>query len=230
MKSFACVLLLAAFVVAEPPLYRNARFTFQRQESEREPTTARNEEAPYAPAGFKPSKEFKLPSRQEVAPPATSYGVPSDSYAVPAHLLRTSSGVRSSRNSGREEPEKKEKEGKGEEQGEVENLKVEGAESEGKERKEKKGKLEEAPKGEAEVVNARGAYYVLLPTCSCSESSSRLRTISATWLTPPACSTEMKIVPQFTSIRLSLNIKRGIRSTVLNNTIFRTYHVFFCKL
>ncbi|XP_073955141.1 uncharacterized protein [Choristoneura fumiferana] len=164
MKSFACVLLLAAFVAAEPPFYRNARFTFQRQESEREPTTARNEEAPYAPAGFKPSREFKLPSRQEVAPPATSYGVPSDSYAVPLHTYsapQAEYGV--PRNSGREEPEKEEKEGKAEEEGEVESLKVEGAEKEGKERKEKKGKHEEASKGESEVIDARGAYYVLLP-------------------------------------------------------------------
>ncbi|XP_063381818.1 uncharacterized protein LOC134668261 [Cydia fagiglandana] len=142
MKSFPCVVLLAALVAAEPPSYRS-RF-FQRQEAE--PTTPRNEEAPYPAAGYKPSKEFKLPSREAV-PPATSYGVPSDSYAVPFHTFnapQTEYGV--PRKSEEPEREKEDKE-------EVESLKVEGLP------KETKGKLQE----NSEVVNANGAYYVLLP-------------------------------------------------------------------
>ncbi|XP_028171567.1 neurofilament heavy polypeptide-like [Ostrinia furnacalis] len=166
MKAFACVLLLAAFVAAEPPRYRLARFRYERQElgegGEKEATTPKAEEAPYPASGFKPSKEFKLPSRQEVAPPATSYGIPDDSYGAP---LRTyvappsEYGVPEPRGNDKKEgeeksekPEKEEKEGG---ESEVESLKTEG--------KEKKGKLEEEPKKEAEVVSNQGAYYVLLP-------------------------------------------------------------------
>lgn len=163
MKAFACVLLLAAFVAAEPPRYRLARFRYERQElgegGEKEATTPKAEEAPYPAAGFKPSKEFKLPSRQEVGPPPTSYGTPDDSYGAP---LRTyvappvEYGVPEPRKSGEskkeDKPEKEENEGK---EGEAENLK------EGKEKKNEK--LEEEPKQDAEVVSAQGAYYVLLP-------------------------------------------------------------------
>lgn len=163
MKTLACILLLAAVAVAEPPRYRLARFRFERQElgegGEKESTTSKSEEAPYPAAGFKPSKEFKLPSRQEVGPPATSYGTPDDSYGAP---LRTyvappaEYGV-PDKKEGEQKSKKPQEENEGEGEGsEVESLKGEGRKGE------KKEKLEE-PQKEEGVMSAQGAYYVLLP-------------------------------------------------------------------
>ncbi|KAA5635231.1 DUF4794 domain-containing protein [Pseudomonas aeruginosa] len=67
MKSFACVVLIAVVVAAEPPSFRQ-NYRFQRQEVEPQAPA----DAPYAPAGFRPAKPFNLPTRQEAAPPATS--------------------------------------------------------------------------------------------------------------------------------------------------------------
>ncbi|KPJ03725.1 hypothetical protein RR46_04337 [Papilio xuthus] len=106
MKTFACVLLLAAMGAAEPPLSRQSRIQSARQ---------RTEEAPYPAAGFRPATAFELPSREAVAPPSTSYGAPATSYGAP---LATYAAPNT--------------------------------------------ELEEGPKGEAEVVRAEGAYYVLL--------------------------------------------------------------------
>lgn len=154
MQSFVCVLLLAAVVAAEP--LSRQRYRFQRQELESgydsEATTQRNEEAPYAPAGFRPSKAFNLPTRQEASPPSTSYGVPDDSYGAPLNTYgapqveygvpekspATEYGV----------PETDENEGSGKEEEKVEA---------------DKENIKEEPKSDAEVVSAQGVYYVLLP-------------------------------------------------------------------
>lgn len=133
MNTFACVLLFVAVVAAEPPRYRDARFRSQRQEVE-----GSGIEAPYPAAGWRPAKEFNLPTRQET-PPATSYGVPADSYGAPFNTYAPP------REYGPPEEPKEEKE-------EVENV----------EQKES-AKIEEEPKKDAEVVSNQGAYYVLLP-------------------------------------------------------------------
>ncbi|XP_041980335.1 uncharacterized protein LOC121733985 [Aricia agestis] len=68
---FICAVLLVAAVAAEPP---RRQFQFQRQEAE---------PAPYPAAGYRPTKEFKLPSREELSPPSTNYGVPDNTYEAP---------------------------------------------------------------------------------------------------------------------------------------------------
>ncbi|CAB3246698.1 unnamed protein product [Arctia plantaginis] len=162
MKFFVCVLLLAVIVTAEPP-FRQRFYKFQRQEIEadvekQEPNNF--EAAPYPAAGYRPSQEFNLPSRQEVAPPSTSYGVPDDSYSAPVMsytapqvlygVPQTEYGV-------------PEKEGEVEDRtGKPENQ----AEEKQSEQKPKEGaaeKLTEEPKQDAEVVSNQGVYYVLLP-------------------------------------------------------------------
>ncbi|CAF4852168.1 unnamed protein product [Pieris macdunnoughi] len=133
MKHFACVLLIAAAVTAEPPRYRDARFRPQRQEVE-----GSGAEAPYPAAGWRPAKEFNLPTRQQT-PPATSYGVPADSYGAPFNTYAPPQEY------GPPEESKDEKE-------------------EDTEKVEKQSaKLEEEPKKDAEVISNQGAYYVLLP-------------------------------------------------------------------
>ncbi|CAH0586796.1 unnamed protein product [Chrysodeixis includens] len=154
MQSFVCVLLLAAIVAAEP--LSRQRYRFQRQELgsgyDNEATTQSTDDAPYAPAGFRPAKVFNLPTRQEAAPPSTSYGVPDDSYGAPLNTYvapqveygvpekspATEYGV----------PETDDNEGSGKEEEKVE------AEKEN---------IKEEPKSDAEVVSAQGVYYVLLP-------------------------------------------------------------------
>lgn len=160
MKAFACVLLLAAVAVAEPPRLRLARYRFARQElegEEKEATTTKPDDAPYAAAGFKPTKEFKLPSRQEV-PPATSYGTPDDSYGAPLRTYVAPLSVPVEygvpENSDVEEKSKKEDSDDDSQNEGDEGLKVEGKNKEN---------LEEEPKKEAEVLSNQGAYYVLLP-------------------------------------------------------------------
>lgn len=159
MKIIACIFVVVLAVVsAEPPRYRSARFEFQRQESkrseEREPTTPRDDEAPYPAAGFKPTREFNLPSRQEVRPPATSYGVPADSYGAPLNVYSLPENEYGTPR--REEGKETESEGR------------ESTEVEGLEKNERGQKLEErSEEGESEaesdVISQKGAYYVLLP-------------------------------------------------------------------
>ncbi|XP_023935682.2 uncharacterized protein LOC112044162 [Bicyclus anynana] len=150
---FACVLLLAAVVTAEPPRYRQG-FRSQRQEVE---VTAA--EAPYAPAGFKPSREFALPSRQEFAPPTTNYGVPSrqenippatnygvpdNSYGAPFNTYltpQTEYGLPDDKETTTVKPD--------------DNVEAKTEAT--------KENLELEPKKDAEVINSEGAYYVLLP-------------------------------------------------------------------
>ncbi|CAG9787593.1 unnamed protein product [Diatraea saccharalis] len=172
MKTFACILLLAAVVSAEPPRYRIARFRSERQELSgdgEEGQKSAGGEAPYAAAGFKPTREFNLPARHEVSPPSTSYGTPDDSYGAPFKTYaapQVEYGVPEKKQS--EEHKAKEKVEK-HEGSEVEKLKESKEAKESKnsketnEGKEKKAKLEEEPKKEAEVLSAEGAYYVLLP-------------------------------------------------------------------
>ncbi|XP_050348780.1 uncharacterized protein LOC126772447 [Nymphalis io] len=148
MKTFVCVLLFAAAVVAEPPQYRQVRFRSQKQETESQgfDTGA----APYPAAGYRPTKEFNLPSRQEFSPPATNYGIPADSYGAPFNTYltpQTEYGVP------QEESDKGPKDDEKEEVENVGNTKNE----------EQKENLQEEPKKDAEVVSAQGAYYVLLP-------------------------------------------------------------------
>ncbi|XP_059057240.1 uncharacterized protein LOC131850876 [Achroia grisella] len=194
MKVYICVLLLAAMVLAEPPRYRQTKYRFARGELEDSDSgnedKAKAEEAPYPAAGYRPSKEFKLPSRQEVAPPSTSYGVPDDSYGAPFRIETRPEieyGVprrneimtkRGEENEGEgkdgEESEKgsengnseKNEDSEGEGESEVEELKGEGKkngeEGEKKGEGETKGKYEEEPK-DNDVVSEQGAYYVLLP-------------------------------------------------------------------
>lgn len=145
MKSFACVLLIAV-VAAEPGQFRqNPRF--QRQEVD----AANAGDAPYAPAGFRPAKEFKLPSRQEFAPPSTSYGVPDDSYGAP---LKTYLTPQKEYGLPEQTPDTEYGVPRDAPRGDDdEDLKVEGV----------KEKLQEEPKNDAEIVTAQGSYYVLLP-------------------------------------------------------------------
>lgn len=164
MKVFICVLLLAAVASAEPP-FRQRFYRFQRQEIEadvekQEPNNF--DGAPYAPAGYKPSKAFNLPSRQEVAPPSTSYGVPDDSYSAPAITYTAPQVVYGVPQTEYGVPEKKE---------EVED-KTDKPENEAEEKQEEQKpedgaavneKLTEEPKKDAEVVSNQGVYYVLLP-------------------------------------------------------------------
>lgn len=148
MNSFACVLLIAAVAVAEPPRYRqNQNFRFQRQELDRESTTPSSADAPYPAAGFKPEKPFSLPN--EVAPPATSYGVPDNSYGAPAQTYAAPQQEYGSPDTEYGTPTTESADAKGDETLQVEGL--------------KKDKLEEAPKTDAEVLSNQGAYYVLLP-------------------------------------------------------------------
>ncbi|CAH2269057.1 uncharacterized protein LOC120630034 [Pararge aegeria] len=139
---FACVLLLAAVVTAEPPQYR-PRFRSQRQEVEAADT-------PYPSAGYRPSKEFTLPSRQQYTPPrqenippATNYGVPADSYGAPFNTYITPQTEYGSPDENKETT--------------TEKLDIETKTEAPKEN------LELEPKKDAEVVNTQGAYYVLLP-------------------------------------------------------------------
>ncbi|XP_014357064.2 uncharacterized protein LOC106709726 [Papilio machaon] len=136
MKTYTCVLLLAAMGAAEPPFSRQARPGLARQ---------RADDAPYPAAGFRPATAFELPSREAVAPPSTSYGVPATSYGAPLATYaapQTEYGPPVT-DAGDETTE------------EVETI-------EGSENKDEKERLEEGPKGDAEVVSAEGAYYVLL--------------------------------------------------------------------
>ncbi|CAK1555089.1 unnamed protein product [Leptosia nina] len=132
MNTFACVLLLAAAVVAELPRSREARFRSQRQEVE-----GSGGDAPYPAAGWRPAKEFNLPTRQ--SPPATSYGVPDDSYGAPFNTYSPPKEY------GVPEEPKEDKE-------EAENV-----------QEKETANLEEEPKQDAEVISNQGAYYVLLP-------------------------------------------------------------------
>ncbi|KAJ0183520.1 hypothetical protein K1T71_001496 [Dendrolimus kikuchii] len=139
-------------VVAEPPLYRR-NLKFERQELGSEQGS--NNEAPYAPAGYRPAKEFKLPSRQGVSPPATSYGIPDNSYSAPVNTYLTPE-----REYGLPEPTPDTEYGVPENREEKiddndeneEDLKVEGV----------KENLAEADK-DSEVISSKGAYFVLLP-------------------------------------------------------------------
>ncbi|XP_026319282.1 uncharacterized protein LOC113229818 [Hyposmocoma kahamanoa] len=165
MKTFVCVLLLAALVAAEPPRFRQT-FRFGRQEVEednKESAKSESGDAPYPASGFKPTKEFNLPSRQELTPPSTAYGVPDTSYSAPLSTYsapQTEYGVPKSGEEDGEESNKKEEDNDSET--------VESADSNGKsEKKEKSGKkekenLEESPKNDA-VISGQGVYYVLLP-------------------------------------------------------------------
>ncbi|XP_045769926.1 uncharacterized protein LOC123870603 [Maniola jurtina] len=149
---FACVLLLAAVVAAEHPQFRQ-RFQSQRQEVELAP------EPHYAPAGYRPSKEFVLPSRQqynpptnnygvpsrqENNPPATNYGIPDNSYGAPFNTYYTPQTEYRT-------PEEVTTTEKGD------TVTIEAKTEATKEN------LELEPKKDAEVVNTEGAYYVLLP-------------------------------------------------------------------
>ncbi|XP_072932382.1 uncharacterized protein [Epargyreus clarus] len=155
---FACVLLLAAVVVAEPPRYRQARFRSEKQEVEGSGAEAPPpQSAPYPAAGFKPAKEFNLPSRQEVSPPATSYGVPADSYGAP---LNTYSAPQTEYGAPVAEAKSKQTKEPAEKKGEVENIE---APKKAENKEQKSAKLEAEPKKDAEVVSSQGAYYVLLP-------------------------------------------------------------------
>lgn len=163
MKTFVCVLLLAALVAAEPPRFRQARFRVTREEAEEgsgnKESDSENKDAPYPAAGYRPSKEFTLPSRQELAPPSTSYGTPDTSYGAPLNTYlvpQTEYGVpqAESRNN---EGEKKE------EDSETVESEGKGGEEEGEKKEDEKEKLEESPKKDVDVVNSQGAYYVLLP-------------------------------------------------------------------
>lgn len=120
-------------VVAEPTWF-SQNYRFARQEAEQELTTARNDDAPYPAAGFRPDVEFKLPNQQD---PATTYGLPDTSYGPPAVEYGPPEATTT------EIPETT-----------TENLQVEALTKE---------KLEEEPKQDAEVVSNQGAYYVLLP-------------------------------------------------------------------
>lgn len=179
MKTFLCLFLIVlAVVVAEPPRYRNARFQFQRQEvnPEREEQEANGDRAPYPPAGYKPSREFKLPSRQEVRPSSNFYGIPANSYGAPFNTYaapQTEYGT--PRMQGRSEneyqtPEREGEDREREDETDSEQFKVEGLKER---RRENNGKLHENEekeyRGENEVednenvINQRGAYYVILP-------------------------------------------------------------------
>lgn len=163
MKSFVCVLLLVAVVAAEPPRYRQR---FQRQELESGAGSvasgSQNGDAPYAPAGYRPTVEFNLPARQEVSPPSTSYGVPDDSYGAPLKTYtapQTEYGTPQTQYGVPEKSEPEEKEG--------EEADAEQQKEEIKEQQEnvdvERVNLDDAPQKDAEVVSAQGAYYVLLP-------------------------------------------------------------------
>ncbi|XP_015610493.1 uncharacterized protein LOC107275161 isoform X2 [Cephus cinctus] len=84
MKSFLCIFLLAAIVMAEPPRFRQQSRFFARQQEETTPAPA---EAPYAPSGWRPAgRAFELPQRQVQntygAPdPPAAYGPPSTTEA-----------------------------------------------------------------------------------------------------------------------------------------------------
>lgn len=141
MKTFACVLLVAAAASAEPSWFRQ-NYRFARQESEQEPTTARTDDAegpvPYPAAGFRPDIEFKLPTQQA---PVTTYGLPDSSYGPPAAEYGPPEAPTT------EAPEVT-----------TPALEVEGLTNE---------KLEEEPQAaeaSTEVVSNQGAYYILLPT------------------------------------------------------------------
>lgn len=167
-----CVLLLAALVVAEPPRFRQA-FRFARQEVEednKESTKSERGDAPYPVSGFRPTKEFNLPSRQELSPPATAYGVPDTSYSAPLNTFSAPQTEYGVPKSGEENGEERNNEEEGNDSETVEsadsNRKSEGGKKEGK--KEKLGKkekenLEESPKNDATAINGQGVYYVLLP-------------------------------------------------------------------
>ncbi|GBP50172.1 hypothetical protein EVAR_42853_1 [Eumeta japonica] len=151
MNALFCLLLVAfATTTAEPPRFRSPRFQFQRQElapsgeGEAEETTPRQEEAPYVAAGFRPAKEFKLPVRQELAPPTTTYGAPADSYGAPLHTF-TATQVEYGL------PERRDRENVNE-----------ASRGESRGRLQEREELEGSEK-DAEVVSSQGAYYVLLP-------------------------------------------------------------------
>lgn len=162
MKTFVCVLLLAALVAAEPPRLRQ-RFRFARQEAEeenKEATKPESGDAPYSAAGFKPTKEFNLPSRQEFTPPGTAYGIPDTSYSAP---LNTYSATQKEYGVPKAEGESNEEEEEGSKKEENDSETVESAEGQKAEKLEEKENAEEAPKHDVAVVNERGVYYVILP-------------------------------------------------------------------
>ena len=170
MKSFVCVLLLAAVVVAEPPRYR---VRFQRQEvdsgADSVSVSAQNGDAPYPAAGFRPAKEFNLPARQEASPPSTSYGVPDDSYGAPLKTYtapQTQYGAPNTQYGAPDNQYGVPDNSKAEDQEEID-ADAEQQKEEVKEQEEnaeaENANLEDAPQKETEVVSAQGVYYVLLP-------------------------------------------------------------------
>lgn len=146
MKAFVFICLISA-VVAEPPLFRR---NFERQELGSEQGS---NEAPYPPAGYRPSKEFKLPSRQEISPPSTSYGIPDNSYSAPVNTYLTPQTQYGLPDQTPEYGVPRDNEEKTEDKDEnEEDLKVEGV----------KENLEESNK-DSEIISNNGAYFVLLP-------------------------------------------------------------------
>lgn len=171
MKTFVSVLLLAALVAAEPPRFRQS-FRFARQEAEevtKEPAKIESGDAPYNASGFKPTKEFNLPTRQELTPPATAYGVPDTSYSAPLNTIsapQTEYGVPKSEMEMTEDSSKKEGDADSETVESADSsVKTEAVKEEMKEMVENKEKenVEEMPKDDAAVINGQGVYYVLLP-------------------------------------------------------------------
>lgn len=156
MKTFVCVLLLVAFVTAEPPRFKQT-FRFVRQEAQednKESAKSESIDAPYSPPGFKPAKEFNLPLRQELTPPSTAYGIPDTSYGAP---LTTYFAPQIQYGVPKPEGENGEKS-----EGDSDSETIESAEGSGKSEG-KKEKIEESPEKYAAVVNGQGVYYVLLP-------------------------------------------------------------------
>lgn len=135
MKTFAYILLLAAMGAAEPLLSRQARLRSARQQAD---------DLPYPAAGFRPATAFELPSREDLAPPATSYGVPATSYGAPLGTYATSAEPQTEYGPPVTDAGDEAKD-------DVETI-------EGSGQNDKKEKLEE----DADVVSASGAYYVLL--------------------------------------------------------------------
>lgn len=165
MKTFVCVLFFVALVVAEPPRFRQT-FRFGRQEAEEgnsESAKPESEDAPYPASGFRPTKEFNLPSRQELTPPSTTYGVPDSSYGAPLNTYTAPQTEYGIPNSEGEDSEEEKKEGENDSETVESADRNRNSEEGRKEKSEKKEKenLEESPKDD--VINGQGAYYVLLP-------------------------------------------------------------------
>ncbi|KAM3956440.1 uncharacterized protein ACR2FA_009603 [Aphomia sociella] len=175
MKTFLCVLLMAAMVLAEPPRYRQVKYRLARGELEGsglgKEENAKANEAPYPAAGYIPSREFKLPSRLEVAPLSTSYGVPDDSYKAPFRIQtrpEVEYGVprnfiimsKREETEGEKEDEESESGEKGEGSEKIETVKEENKsekpdKSEGEEKKDEE-KEESVGKGNGEVEELEG--------------------------------------------------------------------------